>query len=64
MVMALPRWKGALLRGGLGHTLQSAMCECACSDPGSCSRSEPCPYRAIFAPDAEEGSSNQYMLLT
>jgi hypothetical protein len=55
--LLLPRWKGALLRGGLGRALRHALCDSACTDISRCPRGETCPYRAIFAPEAEEGRS-------
>ncbi|MDQ2805478.1 MAG: CRISPR system precrRNA processing endoribonuclease RAMP protein Cas6 [Chloroflexota bacterium] len=56
--MTLPRWKGSLLHGGLGRALKSALCNSVCVAGGRCPRADLCPYRAVFAPDAEEGRSD------
>ncbi len=56
--LVLPRWKGALLRGGLGRALKAALCDPACREGRPCSRAANCAYRAVFAPEAEEGASD------
>lgn len=56
--MTLPRWKGALLRGGLGRALRQALCDPACSSPATCPRKDACAYRTVFAPEGEAGHSD------
>ncbi len=46
----LPRWKGALLRGGWGRALSAVFCHPDCDQPSQCSRD--CPYRILFTPEA------------
>ncbi len=55
--LTLPRWKGALLRGGLGRALRQALCDPACPAPTACPHAETCAYRSVFAPDGEDGHS-------
>ncbi|KPL90183.1 CRISPR system precrRNA processing endoribonuclease RAMP protein Cas6 [Herpetosiphon geysericola] len=49
----LPRWKGALLRGGWGRALSATFCDVNCEQPAQCSRN--CPYRVLFTPEATPG---------
>ncbi len=56
--LTLPRWKGALLRGGLGRALRQALCDPACPAPTTCPHVETCAYRSVFAPDDEDRHSD------
>ncbi len=49
----LPRWKGALLRGGWGRALSAVFCHPHCDQPAHCSHA--CPYRTLFTPEAPPG---------
>lgn len=60
--MTLPRWKGALLRGGLGRALRQALCDPTCPAPDQCIQATACPYRMLFAPDGEGGQSDLHGL--
>lgn len=53
-VMRLPRWKGALLRGGWGRALRGVFCVRDCDDPKTCQRA--CPYRSLFTPESPEST--------
>jgi len=60
--LLLPRWKGALLRGGLGRALKTALCDPACQEGATCPRAASCAYRAVFSPEVEEGASDLHGL--
>ncbi|MCA0351636.1 MAG: CRISPR system precrRNA processing endoribonuclease RAMP protein Cas6 [Chloroflexi bacterium] len=48
----LPRWKGALLRGGWGRALSKVFCIPTCENVSDCQVA--CPYRNLFAPEAPQ----------
>ena len=48
--MELPRWKGSLLRGGLGRALRQMLCPQRCDNPDTCDRLPACTYRTLFNP--------------
>ena len=52
--MTLPRWKGALFRGGLGRALKQTFCDRACIAGAACVRTVSCPYATIFAPEQDQ----------
>ncbi len=58
----LPRWKGALLRGGLGRALKISQChpQCVWHDEKreSCPRSLNCAYHTVFEPFMAEDGDN------
>jgi len=52
--MRLPRWKGAMFRGGLGRALWDSYCAPTCAELAACAKIDSCLYRLVFAPETSD----------